>query len=113
MTARRAAAILSSIPIAEREQVHLYWIVPGEITAGRVGGAVARRESVAVRFLCLDLLGNVASFSELNGEAHIDVPLDQIQTVWRKSRRGGLSWEVSLIGGLEHTDGEWLHWPPI
>jgi hypothetical protein len=113
MTARRAAAILSSIPPAEREQVHLYWIVHGGVDRGYGDGGMVHRESVAVRFLCLDLLGNVASFSELNGEARIDVPLDQIQTVWRKTRRGGQSWEVSLIGGLEHTDGEWQHWPPI
>jgi hypothetical protein len=113
MTARRAAAILSSIPIAERELVHLYWIVHGGIDRGYGDGGTVHRESVAVRFLCLDLLGNVASFSELNGGAQIDVPLDQIQTVWRKTRKDGLSWEVSLIGGLEHSDGEWQHWPPI
>lgn len=113
MTARRAAAMLTSIPTAEHERVHLYWIVHGGFERGYGTGGRVHRESVAVRFLCLDLLGNVASFSELKEGVRIDVPLDQIQSVWRKTSRDGLSWEVSLIGGLERKYGEWLHWPPI
>jgi hypothetical protein len=61
----------------------------------------------------VDLLGNVASFVEINGEGRIDVPLDQIQTVWRKTNRDGQSWEVSIIGSLGHSDGEWQHLPPL
>jgi len=69
-------------------------------------------ESLKVEFKCVDLLGNVASFSELKGEARIDVPLDQIRTVWRKTKEGEKSWEVSIVGSLHHCDDEWQHWPP-
>ena len=77
MTARRAAAMLSSIPTVEREHVNLYWILHPAMHCGE--DREAYRTSVAVRFLCLDLLGNVGSFAELRDGAQIDVPLDQIR----------------------------------
>ena len=108
MTARRAAAILSSIPTSEREAVHLRWVEKGG--RGAVGGPVwGSFESLPVRFLCVDLLGNAASFSEMDGTARVDVPLDQIQTVWRTT--GG--WAVSINGSVRLTDGERQYWPPL
>lgn len=112
MSARRAAAFLNSIPTNERRLVYLRWVVHGGISRGYGDGETVHFESVRVRFLCLDLLGNVASFVESDGEARIDVPLDQIQTVWRKTNRDGQSWEVSIIGSLDRCDGEWQHLPP-
>jgi hypothetical protein len=108
MTARRAASLLNSIPVDEREEVHVRWVEKGG--RGPAGGAVYDSfGSLPVRFYCVDLLGNAASFNELDGAARIDVPLDQIQTVWRTTR----SWAVTINGSLQQTNGEWQYWPPI
>ncbi len=114
MTARRAAAILTSIPANEREHIILRWVVHATVLGTGYGdGQSAHLESVAVRFLCVDLLGNAASFSELDGAARIDVPLDQIQTVWRTTWRATEGWAVSINGSIQQTDGEWQYWPSI
>lgn len=116
MTARRAAAILNSIPTNEREQVILRWVVHATVPGSGSGygdGQTVHLESVTVRFLCVDLLGNAASFSKLDEAARIDVPLDQIQTVWRTTGSSGPGWAVSINGSLQQTDGEWQYWPPI
>jgi hypothetical protein len=113
MSARRAAAFLNSIPTSERLRVHLRWVV-GEAVPNGDGygdGQTHHFESLPAQFHCVDLLGNVASFTELNGRDRIDVPLDQIQTVWRKIKKGENGWEVSIIGSLHRSDGEWQHWP--
>jgi hypothetical protein len=110
MTARRAAAILNSIPTSQREHVNLRW-VDKERSLNPGGAMIDSLKSLAVRFLCLDFLGNVASFSELNGADRVDVPLDQITTVWRKTEKTGQAWEVSVSGCLRKTDSGWLLWP--
>ena len=115
MSARRAAAILNSIPASECDQVHIRWVVHGGggFGDGYGDGEAVHFESKVAQFKCLDLVGNVASFTESNGGAPIDLPLDQIHTVWRRTRKTGQSWEVSIIGSLVYTDGEWLHLPPV
>jgi hypothetical protein len=112
MSARRAAAFLNSIPTDERLIVNIHWASHGGFARGYGDGGNMRYESVSVRFVCVDLLGNVASFVESKREAPIDIPLDQIQSVWRKTRTSGQSWEVSILGCLDHIAGEWQHLPP-
>jgi hypothetical protein len=81
MNARRAAAILNSIPANERQQVCLSWptrsLPPagGSVSGSRLVG------TIKVQFICVDLLGNVASFIEPDRQCRIDLPLDQIRTV--------------------------------
>ncbi len=109
MTARRAAAILSSIPPNERDRVTLRWVVRAALSGdGFGGGQSARLESVEVRFQQVDLLGNAASFSEPNGTGQLDIPLDQIQTVWRTSGR----WAATINGSIRQIDRQWQYWPP-
>ena len=68
MTARRAAALLSSIPANEREHIILRWVVHATAPGNSYGdGQTVHLGSMTVRFLCVDLLGNAASFSELDG----------------------------------------------
>ena len=111
MNARRAAAILNSIPASERQQVCLSWptrsLPPagGSVSVGRLGG------TMKVQFLCVDLLGNVASFIEPARQSRIDLPLDQIRTVWRRTNSDGQTWEVSLLGQVREEDGEQRYWP--
>ncbi|MBI1900600.1 MAG: ATP-binding protein [Planctomycetia bacterium] len=88
MSARRSAAILSSIPTNEREQVNLRWGVRATVPGSGYGdGQTVHLESVMVRFRCVDLLGNVASFRELNGDAPIDVPRVEWGRADRRSAR--------------------------
>jgi hypothetical protein len=115
MTARRAAAILNSIPDNEREQVILRWVVHASVPGSGYGdGQSVHLESETVRFQRVDLLGNAASFRKLDRAAQIDVPLDQIQTVWRTTgSNGGPAWAVSINGSLQQADDEWQYWPPV
>jgi hypothetical protein len=109
MSARRAAAFLNSIPTSERLLVHLRWLHRPLPSSGSMCGN--HFMSIKVQFECVDLLGNVASFIELNGQGRIDLPLDQIRTVWRKAKKGEKSWEISILGRLlQDGDGEWQHW---
>ncbi len=111
MNARRSAAILNSIPDNERQQVCLSWptrsLPPAgvSVSGGRVVG------TMKVHFDCVDLLGNVASFTEPDRRCRIDLPLDQIRTVWRRTNSDGQIWEVSLLGQVREEDGEWRYWP--
>jgi hypothetical protein len=114
MSARRAAALLNSIPGDQRQLINLRWVVgeampPG---SGYGDGQTHHFESLKARFDHVDLLGNVASFTELAGQCPISLPLDQIQTVWRKTKKGEMSWEVSIFGSLHQDDDEWQLWPP-
>jgi hypothetical protein len=111
MSARRAAALLNSIPTSERLLVDLCWLHRPLPSSGSMTGRYF--ESVKVQFDCVDLLGNVASFTELKGQGRIDLPLDQIRTVWRKTNKGEKRWQVSILGRLLHSDGEWQHQPLI
>jgi hypothetical protein len=109
MTARRAAAILSSIPSTERDRLNLRWVVHAALSGDGFGdGQSARLESVAVRFEKVDVLGNAASFSEPNGVGQLDIPLDQIQTVWRTMGH----WAATINGSIRQTDGQRQYWPP-
>jgi hypothetical protein len=119
MSARRAAAFLNSIPTTERTSVNLRWVVGTVPTGSGYGDGQARHfESLTVKFDRVDLLGNVASFTELRGSGPerfgppVSLPLDQIQTVWRKTKGRETSWEVSLIGSLHFDANEWQLWPP-
>lgn len=105
MTARRAAAILSSIPLDERDKLILRWVVRAALSGGGFGaGQSARLEEVEVRFEGVDPLGNAASFREPNGAGQLDIPLDQIQTVWRTKDR----WAATINGSIR----QWQYWPP-
>jgi hypothetical protein len=64
-----------------------------------------------IEFDCVDLLGNVASFIVPDRQCRIDLPLDQIRTVWRRNKTDGQIWEVSLLGQVHEEDGEWRFWP--
>lgn len=114
MTARRAAAILNTIPINERDRISLRWAVHSAQSGDGWGdGQTGRLESMPVRFVSVDLLGNAASFSRTALDASIDLPLDKIQTVWRStSRSGTVSWAVSIDGSLQQHEGELQYWPP-
>jgi hypothetical protein len=111
MSARRNAAILNSIPANERQQVCLSWptrsLPPagGSVSVGRLVG------TIKVQFICVDLLGNVASFIEPDRQSRIDLPLDQIRTVWRRTNGDSQIWEVSILGQVREEDGEWRFWP--
>ena len=111
MNARRAAAILNSIPANERQQVCLSWATRSLPPAGVsvAGGRVVG--TMRVQFICVDLLGNVASFIEPDRQCRIDLPLDQIRTAWRRTNSDGQVWEVSLLGQVREEDGEWRYWP--
>ena len=109
MTARRAAAILSSIPPDECDRRILRWVVRAALSGNGFGdGQSTRLESVEVRFEKLDLLGNAALFSAPNGAGQLDIPLDQIETVWRTMGR----WAATINGSIRQTNGEWQYWPP-
>lgn len=120
MSARRAAAFLNSIPTNQRTSVNLRWVVGEAVPAGSGYGDGQTRhfESLTVTFDRVDLIGNVASFTEMRGSGPerfgppVSLPLDQIQTVWRKTKGRETIWEVSLIGSLHFDAGEWQLWPP-
>jgi hypothetical protein len=111
MNARRSAALLNSIPADERQQVCLSWATRslpsavGSVSVGRLIG------TIKVHFVCVDLLGNVASFIDPDSQSRIDLPLDQIRTVWRRTNSDGHIWEVSLLGQVRREDGEQRYWP--
>ena len=110
MTARRAAAILSSIPENERHRLILRWVVHAPISGSGFGdGHSVRLESLEVEYRSIDLLGNVASFSQASTTQLIDLPLDQIQTVWRTAK----GWAASVNGSLQRTGDELEYWPPV
>jgi hypothetical protein len=114
MSARRAAALLNSIPADQRGLVNLRWVVgeampPG---SGYGDGQTRHFESLKVRFEGVDLLGNVASFTDVDSHLAVSLPLDQIQTAWRRTTKGDVSWEVSIVGSLHECDHEWQLWPP-
>jgi hypothetical protein len=114
MSARRAAAFLASIPSDHRDLVNLRWVVgeampPG---SGYGDGHTKHFESLRARFDSVDLLGNVATFTDLSDRGQIDLPLDQIQSVWRTTKKDTTSWEVSIVGSLHLSDDEWQLWPP-
>lgn len=113
MSARRAAALLSSIPSVERLVLTLRWVVGSALPTGSGygDGQSSHLESLKVRFDRVDLLGNVATFSAINDQLPVHLPLDQIKTVWRKTKDGGAHWEVSILGSLHPDDGEWQYWP--
>lgn len=105
MTARRAAAILSSIPLNERGRLILRWVVHAALSGDGFGdGQRDRLEEVEVRFEDVDILGNAASFSGPNGIGRFGIPLDQIQTVWRTNDR----WAATINGSIR----QWQYWPP-
>ena len=109
MTARRAAAILSSIPENERQHLILRWVIHASVPGSGFGdGQNVHLDSLEVDFRSIDLLGNVASFSESSVTESIDIPLDQISTVWRTAK----GWAASISGSLQRTDGELQYWPP-
>lgn len=113
MTSRRAAAWLSAIPDDQRLTITIRWVLPdagGGDDAAPAHGAPLHLEALKARFDRVDLGANVAIFTDLNGQHGVEVPLDQIQTVWRRSKKQP-SWEVSLRGSLHLSDGEWQHWP--
>lgn len=110
MTARRAAAILRSIPQNEPVTITLRWTVRGTLPGNGWGDGQSdhiQLESCAVRFDNIDLLGNAASFNTVSEGVRIDIPLDQIQTVWRTAK----GWAASISGSLQQADGEWQYWP--
>ena len=113
MSARRSAALLSSIPARERLSLTLRWVVGSALPpgSGYGDGQSSHLESLKARFDRVDLLGNVATFSALDEQTPVHLPLDQIKTVWRKTKDGEARWEVSIIGSLHRDDGEWQHWP--
>jgi hypothetical protein len=113
MSARRAAALLSSIPSVERLVLTLRWVVGSALPTGSGygDGQSSHLESLKVRFDRVDLLGNVATFSAIDDQLPVHLPLDQIKTVWRKTKDGAARWEVSILGSLHRDDGEWQHWP--
>lgn len=114
MTARRAAAILNTIPLSERGRVVLRWAEHAAVSGNGWGdGQTSHLQSMTVQYHSVDLLGNAASFSATDGAAEIDLPLDRIQTVWRTAARSGNPvWAVSIDGSLQQTEGEWQYWPP-
>lgn len=110
MTARRAAAILRSIPEAEREPFILRWVVHASISGSGYGdGQNVHLETLSVAFRSIDLVGNAALFAEGRSARQIAIPLDQIQTVWRTAD----GWAASLNGSLQGTSGEWEYWPAV
>jgi hypothetical protein len=111
MNARRSAAILNSIPANERQQVCLSWPTRSLPPAGVSVSGSRVVGTIKVHFLCVDLLGNVASFIEPSSQSRIDLPLDQIRTVWRRTNSDGHIWEVSLLGQVREEDGEQRYWP--
>lgn len=111
MTARRAAAILSSIPENERAAITLRWTVRGTLPGNGWGDGQRdhiQLESCEVQFEGVDLLGNSALFNTVIKRERIDIPLDQIQTVWRTTK----GWAASISGSLQQDGGEWQYWPP-
>lgn len=111
MTARRAAAILRSIPQNERGTVSLRWTIRGTFPGNGWGDGQRdhiQLESIAVQFVEVDLLGNAASFNTLNEGVRIEIPLDQIQTVWRTAK----GWVASISGCLQPNGGALQYWPP-
>lgn len=111
---RRAAAFLNSIPTNERPLVNIRWVVGKTVPAGSGygDGQASHFEYLKARFDCVDLLGNVASFAEVDGEHSIFLPLDQIKTIWKKTTKGETIWEILLIGSLHFGNDEWQLWPP-
>jgi hypothetical protein len=59
----------------------------------------------------VDPLGNVASFIAPDRQGRIDLPLDQVRTVWRRTNSEGQIWEVSLLGQVHEVRGEWRYQP--
>lgn len=113
MTARRAAAILTSIPPDERQSITLRWVVHATVSgAGYGDGQTVHLESLPVHFQQVDLLGNAASFTATADGKSVVVPLDHIQTVWRTPNANAL-WAATLSGSLQESGGEWQYWPPI
>jgi Schlafen, AlbA_2 len=111
MNSRRAAAILNSIPENERQQVCLSWPTRSLPPAGHSVVTGRPIGTMKVQFICVDLLGNVASFIEPDRQCRIDLPLDQIRTVWRRTSSDSQIWEVSILGQVREEDGEWRFWP--
>ncbi|MDR2239019.1 MAG: ATP-binding protein [Zoogloeaceae bacterium] len=110
MTARRAAAILTSIPENERQHLTLRWVVHAERSGSGFGdGQHARLDFLEVEFRSIDLLGNAASFCKPSASESIDIPLDQIQTVWKTAK----GWAASISGSLQESEGELQYWPPV
>lgn len=114
MGARRIAAFLNSIPTKQGQVVNLRWVVGKAVPAGSGygDGQESHFESLKVLFDCVDLLGNVASFTEVNGEHAVFLPLDQIKTIWQKTTKGKPIWEIWLVGSLHLGEDEWQLWPP-
>lgn len=114
MSSRRTAALLSSIPNNRRQLVNLRWVVGNAVPAGSGygDGQASHFEVIKAWFDCVDLLGNVASFTEVNDEHSVFLPLDQIKTIWRKAEKGETIWEISIVGSLHLGDNEWQLWPP-
>ena len=110
MTARRATAILRSIPEGERQELTLRWVVHAGVPGSGYGdGQSVHLETLKVEFSSIDLVGNAALFGESDATRSIAVPLDQVQTVWRTAD----GWAASLNGSLERIQSEWEFWPPV
>ncbi len=83
------------------------------LVAGTATVEARHFESLKVRLDGVDLLGNVASFTELNDERPVSLPLDQIQTVWRKTKKGenelgeSRSWAVCTSPTTSGSSGRW------
>jgi hypothetical protein len=114
MSARRAADLLNSIPTNQHQLVNLRWVVGNTVPAGSGygDGQASHFESLKVMFDCVDPLGNVASFTAVDGEQSVFLPLDQIKTIWRKTVKGEAIWEITIVGSLHLGDDEWQLWPP-
>lgn len=110
MPSRRAAALLSSIPPADRESVTLR----GDKAVGGYRNSLREEPgphwSLAAKLEQIDLLRNVAVFrAGLSvGDAFqpLHVPLDWVATVWRNDHQG--KWIIVTECGFARTSDQWV-----
>lgn len=88
MSARRAAALLNSIPETEKNQLQLCW---------EQRQAKDNENSVALRAVLLHQ--NVATFRFNRTQTEVNIPLDDVLTVWLD----GTTWIVALAGSVSST----------
>lgn len=103
MTARRAAALLDTIPLDQRRRVSLCW-----------RSKTGNREEVSAALEGIDARRNLASFHPVGpGVPALHLPLDAVSTVWPGDER----WTVVVRGHLRlvgPTASEpWWDYDPI
>jgi hypothetical protein len=96
MSARRAAALLSGIPLDQRNRLQLRWQQQGAEDAENMVGLEE-----------LSLERNVAVFIFNRTHSKVAVPLDEVVTVWCANT----TWVIALRGYISSTQKE--YWPAL